>query len=70
MTIEEMKQKFIDGSLELGLFTANDKIVIVTNKGFVISTTQKNGWTRLNIYEYIDNEWVESETYEKAKEEI
>ena len=65
MTIDEMKQRFIDGSLDLGLFTAGDKIVTITNEGFTISTTQDNGWTRLNIYEYIDGEWVESENYEK-----
>ncbi len=65
MTIDEMKQKFINNSLDYGLFSADDKIVIIDTKGFTIRTPQENGWTRLNIYEYIDNEWVESETYEK-----
>lgn len=65
MTIDEMKQRFIDGSLDMGLFTAGDKIVTITSTGFTISTAQDNGWTRINIYEYIDGEWVESETYEK-----
>ena len=66
MTIEEMKQKLIDGSLETGLYTTSDnKIVNVFRNGFSIRTTQNNGWDRVNIYEYIDNEWIESETYER-----
>lgn len=66
MTIDELKQRFIDGSLEYGLFTSGEKrIVRVFSRGFAISTLQDNGWTRVNYYEYIDGEWVESETYEK-----
>lgn len=65
MSIETMKQKFTDGQLDLGLYTAGEKTVMIMNNGFKISTLQDNGWYRVNIYEYIDNEWIESETYEK-----
>lgn len=66
ITIEEMKQRFIDGSLDSGLFTSGDnKVVIVSSTGFIIRTLQDNGWTRLNIYEYVDDEWIESESYER-----
>lgn len=66
MTIEEMKQKFIDGTLEAGLYTSdNNKIVKIGSNGFSISTLQDNGWTRINTYEYIDNQWIEGESYEK-----
>lgn len=37
--------------------------VILNPNGFHISTYQENGWIRQNIYEYIDNEWVNSETF-------
>ena len=66
MTIDELKQRYIDGSLEYGLFTSGDnRIVRVFKGGFSISTLQDNGWTRINYFEYVDDEWVESETYEK-----
>lgn len=66
MTIEEMKEKFINGELEKGLYTSGqDKIVKIDDNGFSIGTIQNNGWTRSNTYEYIDNTWVESESYEK-----
>lgn len=66
ISIDELKQRYIDGSLEYGLFTSGDnRIVRVFSGGFAISTLQDNGWTRINYYEYVDDEWVESETYEK-----
>lgn len=66
MTIEEMKQKFLDGEFKTGLYTSGENRTIWIDKnGFTISTKQDNGWFRVNIYEYIDNKWIESETYEK-----
>lgn len=66
MTIDEMKKKIIDGTLEKGLFTSgNNKIVNVFGNGFEIRTSQDNGWQRINTYEYVDDLWVETESYEK-----
>lgn len=66
MSIEEMKERFIDGSLEKGIFTSgNDTVVKVFDSGFSISTFQDNGWTRINIYEYDGDTWTYEETYEK-----
>lgn len=66
MTIDEFKEKFINKELEVGLFTSNDnKVIRIFDNGFSISTYQDNGWTRINIYEYIDEVWCESETYER-----
>lgn len=67
MLIDEMKRKYVSGELELGLFTADNKIIVVDSIGFMIKTFQDNGWARLNIYEYIDNKWIESETYERGE---
>ena len=72
MTLEEMKEKFLKGTLKEGLFTStnenNDNVVIGIDKdGFRISTHQSNGWVRTNEYTYDkDNkEWIEEESYEK-----
>lgn len=67
ITIEELKQRFIDGSLDKGLFSSGDKIVIVKDNGFEIRTVQENDWTRVNAYTYVpeDDMWVEEELYEK-----
>ena len=64
--IEDLKNNFINGNLENGIYTSGvNKIVKVGSNGFSINTLQNNGWTRINIYEYIDQQWIESETYEK-----
>lgn len=65
MTIEELKEKVLTGAIESGIYASDDKIVLVDNNGFTIKTMQANGWTRLDIYEYLDNEWVYSESYER-----
>lgn len=65
MTIDEMKERYINNTLEYGLFTAGEKVVRIFKGGFEISTYQENGWIRTNRYEYIDEIWVETETYEK-----
>lgn len=68
MTIDEMKQRFEANDLNPGIYSAGDnKFIIVDSNGFTINTIQDNGWVRANIYEFIDGEWVESETYEKGE---
>ena len=66
MTIDELKQKLVDNTLERGVFTAGNKIVEIYANGFDIKTPQDNGWIRINSYQYFrdDDTWVESETYE------
>ena len=72
MSIEELKQRFIDGSLEKGIFTTHnelmeDQIITVGPDGFRISTSQYNGWLRINTYTYEPSteRWTTEETYEK-----
>lgn len=70
MTLEEMKQRFIDGSLERGIFTSrsdnNEELIVeVGDDGFKITTSQSNGWLRINIYTYNGNYWTYEELYER-----
>lgn len=70
MSIDDMKQRFILGLLEQGIFTSKnenneDIIVSVGSNGFQISTEQSNGWTRINIYTYEGNQWTYEEMYER-----
>lgn len=72
MTLEEMKEKFLKGTLQEGLFTStnesNDNVVVGIDKdGFRISTHQSNGWVRTNEYTYDKEykEWIIEESYEK-----
>lgn len=66
MTVDEIKEKVLSGEILPGLYSGgSDKIVEIYKNSFVIRTLQENGWTRLDIYEYLDNDWVYSESYEK-----
>ena len=70
MTLDEMKQRFILGKLEPGIYSSknenNDNLIVgIGNNGFQISTEQANGWTRVNIYTYGNGQWTEEEMYEK-----
>ena len=70
MSIEELKQRFIDGSLGRDIYTStNEKgqtvVLNVSSGGFVISTYQDNGWVRENRYIYDGDLWTEEEIYEK-----
>ena len=72
MTIQEMREKFLKGELQEGLFTSNnenkeDLIVGISKDGFRISTHQSNGWIRINEYTYDkeNNDWIEEEIFDK-----
>lgn len=72
MTIDEMKEKFLKGELEQGIFSSrNDErqgvIVEIGSDGFRTITSQDNGWLRINTYTYDkeDKEWIMEETYER-----
>ena len=72
MSIEEMKQRWIDGSLDHGIFTSTNEKgqnvhVCVHDKGFELTTYQDNGWARTNIYTYdADRDtWDYEEIYDK-----
>ncbi len=72
MNIDTMKEKFLKGELEQGIFSSKDNegnevVVGVGKDGFQLSTYQSNGWVRVNIYTYDkeNNEWINEETYEK-----
>lgn len=66
MTLEEMKQRFIDGSLLPGIYTSGlDKIIEVSGDGIYIKTYQDNGWTRINGYTYDGDVWTYEEFYDR-----
>lgn len=70
MSIDDMKQRFILGLLEPGIFTSKNEngdniIVSVGSNGFQTSTEQDNGWTRINRYTYEGNQWTYEEIYER-----
>lgn len=69
-TIEELKEEFISGKLEKGIFTSTNEsnqniMVYVENDRFIIKTFQENGWIRENNYIYDNGIWVEEELYSK-----
>lgn len=69
-SIEELKQDFVDGKIEKGLYTSlNEKgnlvIVEVYNDRFTVTTKQTNDWYRVEEYLYDNDEWVYSESYER-----
>lgn len=69
--IDEIKQAWLDGSLDGILSGVNEKhnnvIITFNDQGFYIITTQDNGWIRTNEYLYDSecNTWIHSETYTK-----
>lgn len=71
-SIEDLKEMFLKGKLEQGIFTSFDEdgcnvVVNIGKDGFSISTNQKNGWIRINSFTYDkeDGSWIMEETYEK-----
>ena len=69
-SVEEIKQDFLAGKIEKGLYTSlNEKgnlvIVEVYNDRFTVTTKQTNGWYRVEEYLYDNDVWVYSESYEK-----
>lgn len=71
MTIEELKQKIIEKSIEPSLYTAKnedgkDIIVYIDTDSLTIETPQKTRFNLLQIYDYDrdSNQWTYSETYE------
>lgn len=69
-TIEDLKNDFISGKLEKGIFSStNEKnqtvMLYVGSDRFGIKTFQDNGWIRENNYLYDNGDWVEEEIYTK-----
>lgn len=69
MNIEEMKTKLINNELEKGIFASkNDKgedlNIVIGTDCVSITTFQKNGWIRQNIYSYDGKNWIEEELYD------
>ena len=70
ITIEKLKEDFISGKLEKGIFAStNEKnqtvMLYVGSDRFGIKTFQDNGWIREDNYLYDNGEWVEEELYTK-----
>ena len=67
--IDDLKAMAQNPSQKLGLYASvneqNEDIIVKIDKDYLeLQTLQDNGWVRVNYYEYIDENWVQSETYE------
>lgn len=73
MTIEELKQRVINGELEKGIYDSQNQdeetiiVEVLSNNHFTIKTLQQNNWIRVNeyIYDKEKNLWEYAETYDK-----
>ena len=72
VSIDNIKNMIENKKIEIGLYTGKnqdnqDIIFVVDIDKFATRVKQKNGWIRVNIYEYDRNEnvWITEETYEK-----
>lgn len=71
LTIDKIKELFVEHKLDSGLYSSVnedgcDVIVIIQEEvGFDIYTNQKNGWVRIDSYDYDSNDktWTKSESY-------
>lgn len=71
-TIDKLKEMFITGELKTNIYCSKNEdgcdviIIVQEGVGFDIHTNQKNGWIRVDSYDY-DSEngiWSQGESYE------
>lgn len=71
MTIEELKELYLKGEMDL-LYTCKidgkDSTIMVVENGFCISIPTKPKWARFEYYEFIDGQWYKSTTYKHEKD--
>ena len=71
-TIDKLKEMYINGELETGLYTSKDEdgcdvlLVVQQGVGFDLHTNQKNGWIRVDSFDYDaeDKTFTRGESFE------
>lgn len=71
LTIDKIKEMFVENKLESGLYSSTDEdgcdviVIVQEDVGFDIHTNQKNGWVRIDSFDYDseDKTWTRGESY-------
>lgn len=68
-TIEELKKLYEQGKMEMlysGKYGDKDCILMLVDNGFSLTYQSKPKWDCVLTFEYLDNEWYRSESYENV----